>query len=220
MKSSTYTLVRNIKSKDVKKSVNYLNISNEILYFSVDNATGSHFTPTNYLLRLSLFIKICKFFKNSRLNYQTLLKIFYSRFYNIWLLFVFSGKRNLYYFILKNTIKLYKSLFLNKRNLKTITSLVQPNHFLIDLPLSATGRNVIKMSSIKQLNNPLKTASYRHKKIINNLTINDFGGNFFSIHFIRTQRRYNKRRYSRVRAFSRPSFFAGISLSSMFVGSF
>ncbi len=55
---------------------------------------------------------------------------------------------------------------------------------------------------------------------MSNLTINDFGENFFTIHFIRTQRRYNKRRYSRVRAFSRPSFFAGISLSSMFVGSF
>jgi len=220
MKSSTYKLIRNIKYKSIRKTISYLNISNDLFCFNVSNETGSHFVSTNHLLRLSLFIRICKFFKNYRFNYQMLLKIFYSRFYNIWLLFVFSGKRNLYYFILKNTIKLYKSLFLNKRTLKTITSLVQPNHFLIDLPLSATGRNVMKMSSIRQLNSQFKNRSYRHKKIINNLTINDFGGNFFSIHFIRTQRRYNKRRYSRVRAFSRPSFFAGISLSSMMVGSF
>lgn len=29
---------------------------------------------------------------------------------------------------------------------------------------------------------------------------------FANIHFIRTQRRYNKRRYARMRAVSRPSF--------------
>lgn len=220
MKSSTYTLIRNIKSREIKKKVNYLNINNEVFYFYVNNLLGLYFTPTNYLRRLNLFIRICKFFKSFYLNYQMLLKVFYTRFYNIWLLFVFSGKRSLYYFILKNTTKLYKKLFLNKRVLKTSTCLVQPNHFLVDLPLFATGRNVIKLSSIKQLDNKWQTASYRHKKVINNLTINDFGNNFFSIHFIRTQRRYNKRRYSRVRAFSRPSFFAGISLSSMFIGSF
>jgi hypothetical protein len=42
----------------------------------------------------------------------------------------------------------------------------------------------------------------------------------FSIHFLRVQRRYNKRRYSRVRAFSRPPFFAGISLSTAFLACF
>lgn len=43
------------------------------------------------------------------------------------------------------------------------------------------------------------------------------------IQFIRTQRRYNKRRYSRVRAVSRPSFWSGAMIStvatSMFWGS-
>jgi hypothetical protein len=41
-----------------------------------------------------------------------------------------------------------------------------------------------------------------------------------SIFFIRNQRRYNKRRYSRVRAFSRPSFFAGSALSTVLVAMF
>lgn len=41
-----------------------------------------------------------------------------------------------------------------------------------------------------------------------------------SIFFIRNQRRYNKRRYSRVRAFSRPSFFAGSALSTLLVAMF
>lgn len=43
---------------------------------------------------------------------------------------------------------------------------------------------------------------------------------FTNIHFIRTQRRYNKRRYARMRAVSRPSFWSGSLLSSMGVGMF
>lgn len=43
---------------------------------------------------------------------------------------------------------------------------------------------------------------------------------FANIHFIRTQRRYNKRRYARMRAVSRPSFWSGSLLSSMGVGMF
>lgn len=42
----------------------------------------------------------------------------------------------------------------------------------------------------------------------------------FEIHFIRTQRRYNKRRYARVRAVSRPSFWVGNLLSCLLVGMF
>lgn len=41
-----------------------------------------------------------------------------------------------------------------------------------------------------------------------------------SIHFIRTQRRYNKRRYARVRAVSRPSFWAGAMTSTLATGMF
>jgi hypothetical protein len=40
------------------------------------------------------------------------------------------------------------------------------------------------------------------------------------IHFVRTQRRYNKRRYARVRATSRPSFWAGMLLSTLVTGAF
>lgn len=40
------------------------------------------------------------------------------------------------------------------------------------------------------------------------------------IHFLRTQRRYNKRRYARVRATSRPSFWAGMMLSATVTGAF
>lgn len=41
-----------------------------------------------------------------------------------------------------------------------------------------------------------------------------------SVHLIRTQRRYNKRRYARVRAVSRPSFWFGSLLGSIGLGLF
>jgi len=53
----------------------------------------------------------------------------------------------------------------------------------------------------------LKTAS-----AVNNSTA--------SIFFLRHQRRYNKRRYSRVRATSRAPFFAGMSFSAILAGMF
>ena len=49
---------------------------------------------------------------------------------------------------------------------------------------------------------------------------NDICTLHFDIHFIRTQKRYNKRRYSRVRSYSRASFFSGILCSCIFVGMF
>jgi hypothetical protein len=41
-----------------------------------------------------------------------------------------------------------------------------------------------------------------------------------NIHFVRVQRRYNKRRYGRARVVSRPSFWCGSLLSSMGLGMF
>lgn len=40
------------------------------------------------------------------------------------------------------------------------------------------------------------------------------------VHFVRTQRRFNKRRYSRVRVSSRPSFWTGMMLSTIATGAF
>jgi hypothetical protein len=41
-----------------------------------------------------------------------------------------------------------------------------------------------------------------------------------TIHFVRVQRRYNKRRYSRARVVSRPSFWSGSLMSAMGLGMF
>jgi len=221
MYTANYKKVRKLNVKNTKRSwKKYKNLHNIFNYFFQFSNFGETAVATNYLYRLGLFIRLCKFFKSLRFNYNMLLKIFYSRFYNIWELFINTGKRKLYYFIIKQTIILYKKLFLNSRILKTNTFITRPSHFLIDLPLAATGRNPLKNNTFNHFYYLKKNSKYQFKKLLSGLTINDFGDNFFTIHFIRTQRRYNKRRYSRVRAFSRPSFFAGISLSSMFIGSF
>jgi len=51
---------------------------------------------------------------------------------------------------------------------------------------------------------------FSKNKIINN----------FDIHFIRVQKRFNKRRYARARVVSRPSFWGGSLLSSLALGMF
>lgn len=80
--------------------------------------------------------------------------------------------------------------------------------------------------------NNLKITTFFLKKNLNKLNLlnniqikgnlNFFKKNFenskFVINFLRVQRRYNKRRYSKVRTTSRPSFFSVISLSSIFLG--
>lgn len=60
----------------------------------------------------------------------------------------------------------------------------------------------------------IKNKYYRDIFLENNL---NFSKSKFNLKFLRIQRRYNKRRYSKVRVSSRNSFFAGISLSSIFL---
>ena len=52
------------------------------------------------------------------------------------------------------------------------------------------------------------------KELFSSSNLN-YASNLFELNFLRVQRRYNKRRYSKVRAYSRPSFFAGITLSNL-----
>ena len=141
--------VRNIVKKTIDCSLKYNNAD----YFYYDNKSQNLVIATKYIYRVDLFIRICKFFKNLTFNYNMLLKVFYTRFYTLWLIFVYSGKRDIYYIILRGTIKLYKKLFLNKKLIRTTTYVIRPNHFLIDLPLSATGRNKFDSLSLKQINN-------------------------------------------------------------------
>jgi hypothetical protein len=57
------------------------------------------------------------------------------------------------------------------------------------------------------------------KELFSSSNLN-YSDNLFKLNFLRVQRRYNKRRYSKVRAYSRPSFFAGITLSNLLLACF
>lgn len=98
------------------------------------------------------------------------------------------------------TLELAENLF-NKiqsetlRTIKTLDIQYAPEHFLLDTNLKCTFEQ-----------HESYTAPYKNPHP--------------EIHFIRTQRRYNKRRYARVRAVSRPSFWAGMMLSTLVTGAF
>jgi hypothetical protein len=58
------------------------------------------------------------------------------------------------------------------------------------------------------------------REFVNKHAISYYLNPHWSIHFIRMQRRYNKRRYLRVRAVSRPSFMAGAMSCCICLGMF
>lgn len=84
---------------------------------------------------------------------------------------------------------------LNKNTNVQALSQLQPDHFLVHTMLPLT------LNKINGYVSPI-------------LNIQP------DIHFIRTQRRFNKRRYARVRAISRPSFWTGMMLSTIATGAF
>ena len=75
-----------------------------------------------------------------------------------------------------------------------------------------------KSKNIKTLKN-FNNRVIKNKYIIHNILYKNknYSNSKFKLNFLRIQRRYNKRRYSKVRVSSRNSFFAGISLSSVFL---
>ena len=81
--------------------------------------------------------------------------------------------------------------------------------------------NDIKTTKLISLNyNMLLDNHFLFNTMLNKTTKTDHNLSNTNIHFIRTQRRYNKRRYARVRAVSRPSFWAGMTISTTAIGMF
>jgi hypothetical protein len=166
-----------------------------------------------------MFAKLIKYYKTINFCIPTVLKIFYLFSY-YWELF-----------INETTVYLYKRLltFINLNYFKVITLnnfintyQVQnyPTNFLVNIKLTPQNFS----GNIRGLKNFMKPV-LNEKVILHHTNLSafefvDYSKSEFTIHFIRVQRRYNKRRYSRVKAFSRPSFFGGIALSSIFLSCF
>lgn len=98
---------------------------------------------------------------------------------------------------------------------------------LVQLKISsfAVTKSIVKTNNSRMLNDTHILFSMNPAKLWNK-GLKDKGmtsfyiNSYFDINFIRAQRRYNKRRYARVRSVSRPSFWAGSLISCLLVGMF
>lgn len=168
----------------------------------------------NYFLRVFFFFKLVNFFKRNSLNKNLFLKIFYNNYYYYWNLFLKSYDPKYYYLLIKKILIKYNSIIkYNDSYLIFNTNIITPTNFLNFNSLKNTTYISYNFFNINYF---LKNSNIKldFEKNIFNLS------NSFSIYFLRVQRRYNKRRYSKVRVSSRAPFFAGICLSSLFIANF
>jgi len=182
-------------------------------------------------MRSYYFYKLTEFFQKHVLFGNQAVRVMYRHYRYYWSLFVASHDYSFYYKLIKLTLKRFDVItYVPLYSQTTPINLLSPNHFLVDNELnsSAPEKNLgrqfhrIRWAYSKTryvepfpLTRPLELTG---EGVLTKYL--DFGKNTYTIHFLRVQRRYNKRRYSKVRAISRPSFFAGISLSSILVANF
>lgn len=124
----------------------------------------------------------------------------------------------------KNIIYRYISIYFNKDWLACLNSfdivvyykfINMVNKFVStfnNMPINTNLVNIFDLSN----SHLFFSIDYRHQKCDSYNWLNKG----FIIHFIRLQKRYNKRRYLRVRVVSRPSFWAGSLLSCICISMF
>jgi hypothetical protein len=175
-------------------------------------------TSCRYLIRVYYFFKLINFFKRNGYNKNLTLKIFLNNYYYLWLLFLQNYNLKYYYQLLKKILLKYNFVISNNyNNLITFNNIITPTHFLNYNNIDYTENIKINFSQFKLF---LFSGQNINNLNVNNLNVNkflSFNKNNFTLHFIRIQRRYNKRRYSKVRVVSRSSFFGGISFSSILI---
>lgn len=177
-------------------------------YFKYDKNNNEQYS-LRVNLRKYYFYRLINFFKINKINVNTALRLLYNKYYYMWLTFLETYEFEYYYILIKNIMR-----YLNYLNLK-------------NMKIKTLNNNYHTLDSFLLYNNIRSTASWVEYTGLTSfmayLDLSDVLWNFdnsYSIHFIRTQRRYNKRRYSKIRVISRTSFFSGISFSSLIILSF
>ena len=184
-----------------------------------------------YSYRVFHFFKIIDFLKKNLFNVKLYLRIIFNYQNFLWYICLLTKNQDYYYFLIKFSLKKYyrmlltdkKYLITNQNSFSSYLSFFNKKNSTI-IKYKEVDLNKFHKFFLKNLNN----YSLLEKKVYQNIYIKNFkkfkkknfNDSLFLINFLRVQRRYNKRRYSKVRTVSRPSFFAGISLSSIFVGMF
>lgn len=182
-------------------------------------------------------VKFFKFFKRYNFDFKIIYYLLDSNYTYLWDIILLSNKKKYYYQFLINIIKEYTKLWRFFNNSK---SLVFPSNYLVNFSSRYTSNSLLEQSFSKdkifllqkktnKSHNKLKNLrSYAYAELhtsnFQKTWLESFGLDYsttmYTVHFLRVQRRYNKRRYSKVRVYSRPSFFGGICLGSTFISCF
>lgn len=181
----------------------------------------------NYSYRTFFFSKINEFISLNCIVKHNFLNIILNYYKTLWNIFLFKKDLNYYYYLLKISFIKYNNMYNYEINPTIYTSL----NIINFLNLKRTTINFFSNFEIKKIENIFKNnwekSLYGFFLMEDNYYLKiseynkyDFGENNFLLNFLRIQRRYNKRRYSKVRSWSRSPFFAGISLSSIFLAMF
>ena len=186
-----------------------------------------------------ILFRIFFFFRTYGFDFKIISYLFDAKFHNIWnILLVQDFDKDTYFQLLSSLINEYVTLWCFFNNSKT---LIFPQNYLCDLNLRFTNSGKVpNVCSYRFTNEQIKRSHLTRNRLehlgrvsdehllVTEMDWNDdlqslllnIGLNSFIVHFIRNQRCYNKRRYSKVRLYSRPSFFAGICLGSVFIDCF
>ena len=176
-------------------------------------------------------IKLFSFFSRLSLADFLVYRIFFYNHYSKWVLLNYCFNSKSYKKVVKQILENYYTIFHDTEVINKNKLILFPSNFLLNYTINSTSELKLNYSNIqaskywfndtKQLDH--SESSYGRlnisflgnmKELFSSDTLN-YSSNLFKLHFIRVQRRYNKRRYSKVRAYSRPSFFAGITLSNL-----
>lgn len=171
-----------------------------IFYFNNSLNLNDKFVLNTYLTLLRKLVDQCNYLNNLLIN---------------------SGVYTKFNKFLPDTFLFKKLIKITQFDSSIITSyqnyLNTHKNMQIIIPINEVSKKTFL--SIFFLQNSLSSRLFKNTSLTkqNFSIINDKNTSIF---FIRNQRRYNKRRYSRVRAYSRPPFFSGIILSTVFAAMF
>lgn len=201
--------------------ISELNYKN-FYYFNNNNHNKIFY---NYSFRIFVFFKLNEYLKINNFKKKNFLNILFLNYSLLWNFFLKTKNPQLYYYLIKLVSIKYKNLFFSTNlNIFFKNNSGSFSNFLNFFNLNFNNKKSIKLNNLKiinfflekNLNNLKKNQKYIENELI--FFQKNFDNSKFIINFLRVQRRYNKRRYSKVRAISRPSFFGGISLSSILLG--
>ena len=205
----------------------------KIIRYSFKNLKLNLFSKKKKFLKLYIqrvvFADLHFIFLQLTKNTRFLYNIMFTYFRTAWYMFITLQTRFNYYYLMSCIFRKFCHLT-NKIDEKTLkihtdnTRILYPDNILVDVKFKSSTIITPNLQFLK------KFEKYLLKKLISGGIIKNryflkhllykeanYADTKFKLNFLRVQKSYNKRRYSKVRATSRSSFFGGITLSSIFL---